>query len=302
MEPLRALQVHDQQAAVSSEEQQRDERAGRRSAVASPRRARRPRRRAAAPAATDLVHRYAATRQPQGRGSCDTSYTVRPSASTAFGVAPRRPRPAAIRRRGRPASTGSLARCPTWSRSARAGARARASRGRPRRRRASGASPAPASGPRPARARHARDLALGVVEVPGEDRPLGADDDARGLEPPLHPVGAEVALGGGVRVGVDVERVVGARLHARLAADAAVAVEVDDAVRPPVERHRRADRHAGRVVAVVAAHDREVPARVRELALLDVLHPRAERRRAGRGSPPCTPPCRRGSRCTASGR
>ena len=124
---------------------------------------------------------------------------------------------------------------------------------------------------------HPRDLALGIVEVPGEDGPLGTDDDARGLEPPLHPVRAEVALRGRLRLGVDVEGVVRAGLHARLAADAAVAVEVDDPVRPPVERHRGADGHAGRVVAVVAAKDREVPARVRKLALLDVLHPRPER-------------------------
>jgi hypothetical protein len=121
----------------------------------------------------------------------------------------------------------------------------------------------------------ARDLRAGIVEVARDDRLHRADDHARGLEADLDAMGAVVALGRGVRVRVDVERVVRARLHARLAADAPVAVEVDDAVRPSVERDGGADRHARGVVAVVAAHHREVTPRVRERTLLDVLHPGA---------------------------
>ena len=120
-----------------------------------------------------------------------------------------------------------------------------------------------------------RDGAAGVVEVAGYDGLDRADHDAGRLEAGLHAMGTVVALGRGVRLGIDVERVVGAGLHARLAADAPRAVEVHDAVRPAVERHRRADRHAGRVIAVIAAHHREVAPRVREHALLDVLHPGA---------------------------
>jgi len=44
---------------------------------------------------------------------------------------------------------------------------------------------------------------------------------------------AEIALLGSVCVWVDVKRVVWARLHARLTADAAVAVEIDDPVITP---------------------------------------------------------------------
>src|SRR5581483_3704874 len=51
----------------------------------------------------------------------------------------------------------------------------------------------------------------------------------------------------------------------------------DDAVRPLVQRHRRTDRDAGRVGAMVAAQHGEVAPRVRELALLDILDPGAER-------------------------
>src|SRR5712692_1592474 len=86
--------------------------------------------------------------------------------------------------------------------------------------------------------------ALGVIEIARDDRLLRADDDASGLESHLDPVRAEVALRGRVRLGVNVERVVGAGLHAGLAADAALAVEIDDAVGTAEERKRRADFNA----------------------------------------------------------
>src|SRR5262249_35279255 len=101
-------------------------------------------------------------------------------------------------------------------------------------------------------------------------------DHARRLQPDLHAVGTIVALRRRVGRGVDVERVVRTRLHAGLAADAAVAIEVHDAVGPAVERDGRADGHARRVVAVVAAQDREVATGVGIAAALHVLDPGAE--------------------------
>src|SRR5438132_316804 len=92
----------------------------------------------------------------------------------------------------------------------------------------------------------------------------------------VDPVRAEVALHRRVFEWVDVQRVVRARLHAGLAADAAARVEVDDPVGAAEERLGRADRDAGRIVAVIAAQHGEVPACVREHALLDVLDPRPE--------------------------
>src|SRR2546430_307531 len=121
-----------------------------------------------------------------------------------------------------------------------------------------------------------RDLGARIVEIAGDDGARGAHDHARGLEPDLQPVRAVVALGRGVRVRVDVERVVGAALHAGLAADAARAIEVHDAVGAAVEGDGRTDRHAGRVVAVIAAQHGEVAARVRPRPLLDVLDPGAK--------------------------
>ena len=113
-----------------------------------------------------------------------------------------------------------------------------------------------------------------VVEVAGEDRLGRADDGARGLESGVDAVRAVVALRGRVRVGIDVDRVVGARLHARLATDAHVLVELDDAVVALVHRRDRADADARRVCAMVAAGDLKRARDVGERPVLDVLHPR----------------------------
>ena len=72
---------------------------------------------------------------------------------------------------------------------------------------------------------------------------------------------------------LNVKRIVGARLHAGLAADAALVVEVDDTVGATKKRNRRADLDARRVVAVIAAQHGEVAPRVWVLPFLDVLHP-----------------------------
>src|SRR6185369_10243724 len=86
----------------------------------------------------------------------------------------------------------------------------------------------------------------GVVEVPGHDRLRRAHRHAGRLQSHLDLVRAEVALGGRLGLGIDVERVVRTALHAGLAADAAPAVEVHDAVRPAEQSGRRADLDARR--------------------------------------------------------
>src|SRR5262249_8719704 len=73
----------------------------------------------------------------------------------------------------------------------------------------------------------------------------------------------------------DEELIVGTGDHARAAADAHVAVEIDDAVATLEERTRRADCHARRVVALIAEDREEETARAGEAALFDSLHPAA---------------------------
>ena len=119
------------------------------------------------------------------------------------------------------------------------------------------------------------DLAGWVVHVAGDDGVFRANHHAGRLKPDLGAVRAVVALGGRARVGVDVDRVVGAGLQARLAADAERRIEFDDAVGPLVHRRHRADAHAGRVGAVVAARHLEMAADVGIDAGLHVLDPGA---------------------------
>jgi hypothetical protein len=65
-------------------------------------------------------------------------------------------------------------------------------------------------------------------------------------------------------------------LHTRIASDAAIVVEIDDAVVTAKECARRTYFNAGRIVAMVATHHAEMAAGMRKLTLFDVLDPGAE--------------------------
>ncbi len=101
---------------------------------------------------------------------------------------------------------------------------------------------------------------LRVVEVHNFDCFGRAHDHTRRCEINLDPVVAEVALLGGVCFRVDVQRVVGARVHARFAADAVVVLEVHHTVVGTEQSVRRADRHTGRVFAMLAGLGRKTRA------------------------------------------
>ena len=123
--------------------------------------------------------------------------------------------------------------------------------------------------------RDLRDLARRIVEV-AEDAAFGrADADTRRQQLVLDAVRAEVAFLGGMRVRIDEQLIVRAGHHAGAAADAGVAVQIDDAVAPTVERVGRTDPRAGRVVALVAEDREKESAGVGEGAFLDGLDPTA---------------------------
>jgi hypothetical protein len=84
-----------------------------------------------------------------------------------------------------------------------------------------------------------------------------------------------MALGGCVRLRVDVNGVVWTGLHASLAADTDTGVEFDDAIRSLEHGGHRANVHAGRVGAMVAARHLEETPRIRKRAFFDVLYPGA---------------------------
>jgi hypothetical protein len=89
-------------------------------------------------------------------------------------------------------------------------------------------------------------------------------------------MGAEIAFGRCIVVGIDIERVIRTGLHAAFASDTNFIVEVYDAIGTAEEGAGGADLNAGSVIAVVTSHDPEVAAAVGKFALLDVFHPRAK--------------------------
>ena len=118
------------------------------------------------------------------------------------------------------------------------------------------------------------DFAVGIIEIANGDCLGWAHDLARRLQAYLDPVVAHIAFVCRIGLGVDVERIVGAGIHARLASDAVVVLEVNDTVVGPEERIRRAYRHTRCVLALVATHHRKFACNVGERARLDVLDPR----------------------------
>lgn len=115
-----------------------------------------------------------------------------------------------------------------------------------------------------------------IVHVPNPDGVGGTHHDAGPLQTLVYTMRTEVALRCSMGFSVDVDRIVWTGLQAALAADAAIGIKVDDPVTSPEERPGRADAHARRVRAVIAAQDRKRASRARESPLLDVLDPGAE--------------------------
>lgn len=120
-----------------------------------------------------------------------------------------------------------------------------------------------------------RDFTAGVTEITGNDCVLGADHDAGGLQAHFGAMSAEVALGRGAIVGIDINGIVWAGLHTGFATDTEIGTEVHDAVPALVHRADRTNGDTRGLLAMIATRDLKDAARVRELAFLDVLDPGA---------------------------
>jgi hypothetical protein len=84
---------------------------------------------------------------------------------------------------------------------------------------------------------------------------------------------AEMALGGGAFIGIDINGVVRASLHARFATDAALGTEINNAVLALVHRRDRTDGNAWRLLTMIAAGDLKNPSGVGKFSLLYILDP-----------------------------
>src|SRR5208282_1133453 len=118
-----------------------------------------------------------------------------------------------------------------------------------------------------------RRLACSIAQISGNDGVLRTYDHASGFQPDFGAMRAKMALGRGAIVRIHINRVVRTGLHAGLAANAAVGIEIDDPVLALVHRGHGTDGDAGRLLAMVAARNLKYAARVGENAFLDVLDP-----------------------------
>ena len=102
---------------------------------------------------------------------------------------------------------------------------------------------------------------------------FGTDHDAGGLESHIQTMGTKSAFGGGVRFGVEIDRVVGAGLHTGFTSDANGRVELDNAIRALIHRGDGADAHARRVRTMIAARDLKTAAHIGIRTRLNILDP-----------------------------
>jgi hypothetical protein len=116
------------------------------------------------------------------------------------------------------------------------------------------------------------DLRIGVVHVAGNDGVFRADHHAGRLQSNIYPVGAVVAFGRSMRIRVDVQRVVRTSLHAGFATDAAVFVEINDAVFADEQGFHRTNFHTGRIGAVVAPKYGKQPPGIRKLPFFHLFY------------------------------
>ena len=96
------------------------------------------------------------------------------------------------------------------------------------------------------------------MHIPRDDRMFRADGNTRRLQPDLDAMGTIVALGSRLTVGIDVERIIGARLHARLTTNTAARVEIDDAIAALKESPSRTNSDTGGISAVIAAVNKKI--------------------------------------------
>ena len=102
---------------------------------------------------------------------------------------------------------------------------------------------------------------------------FGADNDAGGFESHIQTMRAEMTFRGGVRLGVEINRIVRAGLHTGFTSDADAWVELDDAIIALIHRADGTDARARWIGAVITARDLKAAAHVGEGTCLHILDP-----------------------------
>ena len=98
-------------------------------------------------------------------------------------------------------------------------------------------------------------------------------DYTRWFQAQFDSVITEIAFVCSICLGVNVNRVIRACVHASLASNAVVVIKVHHAVGGSKQCRSWTDLHTGRIVTLVAAHDGKMSGRFGELTLFDVFDP-----------------------------
>jgi hypothetical protein len=86
---------------------------------------------------------------------------------------------------------------------------------------------------------------------------------------------AIIALGRRLAVWINIERVIGACLHTRFTTDTTTRIKIYDTIAAFIKCPGRTNSDTGSIITVIAAVDQKITARVRKLALFNILDPRA---------------------------
>src|SRR5947209_7013657 len=114
-----------------------------------------------------------------------------------------------------------------------------------------------------------------VMHIARDNSAFRADRDTCRFQSHFRTMSAIIALGRRLAIWINIERVIGACLHTRFTTDTATRIEVYNTIAAFIERPGRTNGHTGSIITVIAAVDQKITARIRELALLNILDPRA---------------------------
>jgi hypothetical protein len=105
---------------------------------------------------------------------------------------------------------------------------------------------------------------------------FGTDVDACRFQTDVYAVGTVVTLGGSVGIGVDIKCVIRACLHTGFAADTAVFIKINNAIRAEIKGFDRADFDAGCICAVVTTHYGKYTPCIGKFTFFHLFHPGAK--------------------------
>src|SRR5579859_4858378 len=113
------------------------------------------------------------------------------------------------------------------------------------------------------------------MHISRDNSTLRANDHTGRFQPDLGTMSTIIALGSRLTIRIDIKCIIRTRLHTGFTTNTATGVKVYNTIAPLIQRPGGTNSDTGSIITVVAAVHQKITARVRKLALLNVLDPRA---------------------------